>query len=255
MLTTRRRFAFIVAGSAAAGLVARVPAASAAAPSADDTPNVFFSPHGRPYRAPPGAPYPVADWFRDADKNGDGKIDRDEFMADAGGFFDVLDLSGQGALGTREIAIYERAIAPEVLGAHVIVLADGRGGARLWLAQVDGPQERPPYDQGPNAYHGPPMGAPDILPGDIQPNSPEKPKGDPDATAGAAPFGLFPVPEPVTSSDPDYVFRGVVRKDRFLDRAQQNFAALDPGRKGYVTLADLPETMVQRMMRQNRRRS
>ena len=122
-------------------------AVPAAARDPDDWPNVFISPMGKPFRAKLGAPYPVADWFKAADKDGDGKLDHAEFMADAGAFFDVLDLNHDGALNSYEVAAYEHNVAPEILGYNVPVSdlrgapslpglsLPGNGGARLWLAQ------------------------------------------------------------------------------------------------------------------------
>src|SRR5579872_5520911 len=227
MFTTRRRFGALVSGGlAVAGLAGLAPAL---ARDADDGPaNVFFSPHGRPYRAPQGAPYPVVDWFKAADRNGDGKLDRDEFIADAEAFFAALDLDGDGALNGQEIAIYEHAIAPEILGMRVSVYAararlprPGPDGARLWLAQNIGTMQATPLDR-PDPENSLP-GPAEILPGDVRPNNPQQPTQEEALGGGAAPFSFFRVPEPVTAADPDYVFRGVVRRAKFLERAQANF--------------------------------
>ena len=117
---------------------------------AQDTPtgplepsNVFFSPAGRPYRAKMDAPYPVADWFKAADKNTDGKIDKAEFLADSVAFFDLIDRNKDGALSPQEIAFYEQRVPPEVLGYRVDLGFDGvfrpTRGAMLWRAQVHQP--------------------------------------------------------------------------------------------------------------------
>jgi hypothetical protein len=264
MITTRRRFVRLVSGSlAVAGLVRGFPAIARG--DDDGPPNVFFSPHGRPFRAPAGAAYPVADWFSEADRNGDGKLDREEFAADAAAFFDVLDLNGDGALDADEIAIYEQRIAPEVLGVRVTVYADGRsragpGGARLWLAQygqMEGPISQNGHDTsdvipGRPAHGGDPnQGA--VLPQDVQPNSPGRGNADPELT-GAAPYSLIAEPEPVTASDPDYLFNGRVNRARFLAHAHDNFALLDPKNRGYLTLAELPQSPVQAMIERRRRK-
>ena len=282
MITTRRRFVTLASGSLALGsLAAGLPTLALAAE--DSAPNVFFSPHGQPFRAPAGAPYPIADWFKAADRNGDGKVDQAEFIADAEAFFAVLDVKGDGVLDGEEISFYEHRIAPEVLGMRVTVYADGRmriapSAPRLWLAQygaqstgpspgTTGPLEggamgQDDQSQGPmapggpgQAAHGGDLNEGEIVPRDAMPD-PRKPRETETAlTSGASPFGLFRVPEPVTAADPDYVVRAVVRKSRFLAHAQENFAALDPQRAGYLTLASLPQSPVEQMLGRGRRTS
>jgi hypothetical protein len=269
MFTTRRRFATLISGSlATAGLARSVPAFAQGDITADP-PNVFFSPHGRPFRAPAGAPYPVADWFRQADRNGDGKLDRDEFIADATAFFNVLDVKGDGALDADEISFYEHRIAPEVLGMRVTVYADGRmrvrpAQPRLWLAQY-GPMEGGPFGQGAQGEgpagpggpgqvgHGGDPNEGQIVPKDALPAPRPNENPDSDLGAGAAPYSLTSEPEPLTAADPDYVTQGVVRKARFLAHAHANFAALDPQHTGYLTLASLPHSPVQRLLERGRK--
>lgn len=268
MFATRRRFATLVSGSvAAAGLAAGLPV-WARGDDDDGPPNVFFSPHGRPYRAVSGAPYPVADWFKDADGNGDGKLDKAEFVANAAAFFDYLDLNKDGALDASDIAFYEHNIAPEVLGMRVTVYADGQmrvrpGAPRLWLAQY-GPMEggamgsNGPQPNGmpgnPGGYsHGGDPNQGGVLPDDVHPNSPDHSNPGAELT-GAAPYGLFRTPEPVTAADPDYVFNGVVKRAAFLAHAGDNFARLDAQRSGYLTLAGLPHSSVQNMLGGGRRK-
>jgi hypothetical protein len=282
MFTSRRRFVTLVSGSIAAGGLAGSLPTLARGAADDGPPNVFFSPHGRPYRAPARAPYPISDWFRTADRNGDGKLDRDEFVADAAAFFDFLDLKGNGVLDTDEISFYEHRIAPEVLGMRVMVYADGQmrvspNEPRLWLAQwggsqygpapgTSGPMEGGPLgtggasSDGPNAPGGP--GQP-TLGGDphqgqiISPDALPAPRKDVPQTGntGAAPFSLFRVPEPVTAADSDYVVNDVVRKANFMAHAHDNFAALDSQHVGYLTLASLPQSPVEKLLGQSRRAS
>ena len=73
---------------------------------------------GRPFRSGPGGPDPVSLWFAQVDRNGDGRIDRAEFRADAEAFFHVLDANHDGVIDGFEVSGYEHDIAPEILGAY-----------------------------------------------------------------------------------------------------------------------------------------
>lgn len=271
MFTTRRRFATLVSGSLVAGPLLGLAGGLPALARDDDTPpNVFFSPHGKPFRAVDHAPYPVADWFREANRKGDGKLDRDEFVADAGAFFDVLDLNGDGMLDANEISAYEHNIAPEVLGVRVTVLASGAWrvqppGPRLWLAQFAGPLDGGPFgnnnpNNNPTGLSGAPGGQDHrgadeggVLPEGVHPNSPDR--ENPGAgLVGAALYGLIGDPEPVTAADPDYLTDAVVDRRRFVAHAGDNFARLDVAHAGFLTLAALPQTPVQRLLGSRPRR-
>jgi hypothetical protein len=230
MTSTRRQFAFtLTAATAATGLFG---AARALAQDDDTPPNVFISPCGKPFRAPMAAPYPVVNWFRQADTNGDGKLDHAEFMADTEAFFKVLDINGDGVLDGYEIAIYEHRVAPEILGYRVDVGALQPpwvpGRARLWLAQGGG-------------MPGSPGASEDHEPTD----KPQKQTLD-ESGQGASPYGLFNAPEPVTAADAD--FRGLVKKDNFLKLADHHFTLLDSDGAGYLTLAKLPKTLIQQRL-------
>ncbi|MHB8527939.1 MAG: EF-hand domain-containing protein [Caulobacteraceae bacterium] len=220
MPTTRRR--------AALGLLVLVggaPAFRVEAEDIQDIPNVFISPCGQPFRAKPGAPYPVADWFKRADRDGDGKLTRDEFVGDAAAFFKTLDLNGDGFLSPREVTIYENRICPEILGVRVLLsIRTPLATARLWLAQYDRPG---PVDPG----------------GDQAPPTP-KTKAPDESTQGASPYSFFDEPEPVMAADLN--FTGVISKTNFLKLADIHFKTLDRAEKGYLTLSGLPETPIQK---------
>jgi hypothetical protein len=240
MTRTRRQFAFTLsAATAVAGLFG---AARAVAQDDDLPPNVFISPCGRPFRAPMAAPYPVVNWFRQADTNGDGKLDHAEFMADTEAFFKLLDLNGDGVLDGYEISIYEHRVAPEILGYRVDVGLlqspwSPQDRARLWLAQ------------GPGGGMASPSPQDDREPSD----KPQKQTLD-ESGQGASPYGLFNAPEPVTAADPD--FRGLVTKPNFLKLADHHFTLLDHDGAGYLTLAKLPKTLIQqRLEKTGHRRS
>jgi len=254
MTPTRRRFFQFALTSPALLALAR-PAASLAQERPpfglpEDPGNVFISPCGRPFRAKPGQPYPVADWFRMADANADGKLDRAEFIADSLAFFKLLDRNGDGVISPAEVAFYEQRIAPEVLGMRV----DVRGGvaaARPVLRTVQegmpgGPAGGTGGGGGDNEGESR-LGAPD--PDEFPHTRPYDASG-----AGASPYSFFDEPEPVTAADTH--FRGVISKADFAALAAIHFSTLDPAGLGYLTPEGLPKTPVQRRLERvrNRRR-
>jgi hypothetical protein len=202
-----RRLIGVVLAAALAGPVAGPVVAWAQ--DDDGLPNVFISPAGKPFRAVKGAPYPVVDWFKEADKNADGKLDHAEFIADAEAFFKVLDINHSGLLDPYDVAVYERRVAP----------------ARLWLAQ---------YEDVP------------VTEGSGDDSSPQKPRTLDETMQGASPYSLLAIPEPVTAGGFDA--RGVITRAAYMAQAERNFRALDEDEKGYLTLADLPLTKIQVMM-------
>jgi hypothetical protein len=207
-----------------------------AAPDDDDAPpNVFISPCGKPFRARITDPYPVVVWFRQADKNGDGKLDRAEFLADAEAFFKELDLNGDGIIDSREVSHYERNVAPEVLGYRVTV-SDGRGtgglyGGRVWRAQITG-----------NAPIAP----------SAEPSEPRPPHDIDESGQGASPYGFFAEPEPVMAADAN--LNGRIQKAAFLRLAGRHFDRLDTAEDGFLTLDKLPKTGIQLRVEKIQRR-
>jgi hypothetical protein len=229
MTSTRRQFARTLTAAGVLGLFGTTRATA----QDDDTtpPNVFISPCGKPFRAPMAAPYPVVNWFKGADTNGDGKLDHAEFMADTAAFFKQLDLNGDGVLDGYEISIYEHRVAPEILGYRVDVgLLQPPwipSQPRLWRAQNGMPST-------PGAS------------GDREPSeAPQKETLDV-AAVGASPYGFFGAPEPVTAADSD--FRGLVKKDNFMKLADHHFTLLDTDGVGYLTLPKLPKTLIQQRL-------
>ena len=86
---------------------------------------LFISPAGKPFRAAPGRPYPVADWFAEADGNRDGVLTREELRADAQTWFVVLDVNADGQIDMPEVTRWEEDRVPEITRA-----AGGGGGPR-----------------------------------------------------------------------------------------------------------------------------
>jgi hypothetical protein len=103
-----------------AGLVLAPPLAASAAPQRrpQTTPleeaHLFIAPSGEPFRSASGQPYPVVQWFKRADKDGDGKLDKAEFRSDAESFFRVLDRNNDGLVTDPEIGYYEKVTVPEL---------------------------------------------------------------------------------------------------------------------------------------------
>ena len=242
MTPTRRRF-FQFALTLPALLALARPTASFAQDRPafglpEDPGNVFISPCGRPFRAKTGEPYPVANWFRMADTNTDGKLDRAEFIADSLAFFKVLDRNGDGVLGPEEVAFYEQRVAPEVLGMRVEVKG-GVAVARPLLQTVQGM----PGPGGGGMPGGGGSGGDSEGESHLGPVDPDEfPHTRPyDASgAGASPYSFFDEPEPVTAADTHY--RGVISKADFHALADIHFATLDSAALGYLSLEGLPRT-------------
>jgi hypothetical protein len=239
----RRQFgimalALILSAAARPGAAQQGPSGPAAAGFTQ----LFISPCGEPYRGRPGEPYPVVLWFRQADLNHDGVVDKAEFRADHAGFFDSLDADGDGYLDGPEVAFYEHRVVPDILGPELGQLDTPsglarRGGARLILAQISG------LGQSPEGSH------PGDRPG-YQDQGPRGPAGDLGATRprqrellGAAAYGLLAEAEPVRAADTN--LDGRVSKAEFLAAADRRFKRLDKRGDGKLTLDELPMTASQ----------
>ena len=214
----------------------------------EDPGNVFISPCGRPFRAKPGQPYPVANWFRMADADVDGKLDRAEFIEDTLAFFKHLDRNGDGVIGPDEVAFYEQRIAPEVLGMRV----DIRGGVAVARPVLETVQGMPggPASGGMGGTGGDNEGESRLEPPD--PDDFPHPRPYDASGAGASPYSFFDEPEPVTAADSH--FRGVISKADFRALAEIHFSTLDSAGLGYLTLEGLPKTPVQRRLERVRNR-
>jgi len=248
MTTTRRQSSLYLLSLFAVAPLLASRAALAARPQkpttddedADNLPNVFISPCGEPFRAKPSAPYPIIDWFKKADANSDGKLDHAEFRADAEAFFKKLDRHSDGVLSHYDVLVYEHYIAPEILGGRV--KASQADEPRLWLAQMPG---------GMGGGMGGPMGgaSTSIDPGGDhqEPSSSNmhSPQLDESGT-GAAPYSLFEEPEPIMTAD--FNVDGYIRKDNFMKVADMHFTALDRDNVGYLTLATLPRTPLEKLL-------
>ena len=174
---------------------------------------LFISPAGEPFRAEPGAPYPVAAWFAGADANHDGALNRDEFVADAVRFFAVVDADHSGVIDGFEVSAYETQVAPEILQGF----RGGQGEGGSPGAERAGRRAGPPGGGGRL-----PMG------GMLQ---------------GATPYSMLAEPQPVMGADGDFDRR--ITREEAIRAAKSRFALLDTDRDGLLRLADLPRTPAQ----------
>ena len=179
-------------------------------------PQLFISPAGEPFRAPPRTPYPVETWFSGADANHDGALNREEFVADALRFFAVLDADRNGVIDGFEVSAYESRIAPEIIGG-------------------------PP----PASLRRGPMGL-----GQVGDEPPRRARQGANVLQGAALYGLIAEPQPVMASDGDFDRR--ITRDEAAKAAKTRFALLDTDRDGLLRLAELPKTPAQAGLRPGR---
>lgn len=233
---------------AVAGIVAGAAAAQTSAGGAHlvgGFTQLFVSPCGEPYRGRPGDPYPVALWFKQADLNHDGVIDKAEFKADHAGFFDALDSDGDGVLDGTEVGFYEHSVVPDVFGRPLPRLGalalPGRDGAQLIRVQGTG---QPHGEQGDIPGQ---IGAKGPLPSLNPQRRQEK------VLEGAAAYGLLAEAEPVMAADTD--LDGRVTKAEFLAAADRRFKRLDKNGDGKLTLDELPMTASQAEAAEQARRA
>jgi hypothetical protein len=189
----------------------------------------FISPMGEPFRDMIDGKTPDEIWFRGADKDGDGRITRAEFLADAGRFFKMLDVNHDNEIGPEEIDRYEDEVAPEVRtdGFEGDLPSGGGYGGR------GGGGHR--HGGGGGGHRGGDGGGEsggEGSSGEDHPG-PTEPTGQ-----GAGRFGYLDLPEPVIAADSDFN-RGVSAKE-FADAAYQRFNLLDANHDGVLTRDELP---------------
>lgn len=168
---------------------------------------LFLSPAGQPFRAPPDQPYPVAAWFAEADADGDGRLTRDEFRADAELWFKALDADANGQVGMIEVRRWEEELVPEIA-------RDALGGGMLAAGGPRGKGRKPPGRN--EADH---------------------------RRQGAAVYSLVNEPHPVRGADGDFSMSVSAREWRAA--TERRFALLDPDGDGVVLASDLKPTPAQ----------
>lgn len=168
---------------------------------------LFVSPMGEPFRSQDGAA-PIRVWFATVDADGDGKLSRDEFVAQAQAFFAVLDANRDGAATSFESTALYREQAPEVLSTRMAALPTRRPPDGGMAGARDGPRrERSPLEM----------------------------------RSGAALYGLLDAVEPVMSCDADLSRR--VTAQEFEACALRRFALLDTDGDGLFVIEDSPRAM------------
>jgi hypothetical protein len=199
---------------------------------------LFISPCGEPYRGRPGDPYPVVLWFRQADLNHDGVVDKVEFRADHAGFFDALDPDHKGVLDGADVSFYEHKVVPDLFGAERISLPvppesqPDRDGAKLIRIQdrsIVGAEGA----QGPVGGLG-------------------AHRKEPNALVGAQAYTLLVEAEPLSAADTN--LDGRITKAEFMAAADRRFALLDKRHDGKLTLDELPMTVTQAELAQQDRK-
>jgi EF hand/EF-hand domain pair len=259
----RRRIALFLTSFGAVAATAPIgqaqppalPFGSGGTPAQAGFTQLFISPCGEPYRARAGEPYPSALWFKQADLNHDGVVDKAEFRADHAGFFEALDSDDSGYLDGREIGFYEKRVLPDVFMPETLGLngplndpgrrIPGHEGAQLFLAQLGGigPLQQPEGGH-PNEPNGlGPKGPPPSL-GSSRPSTKRE-------LIGAAPYGFFGEAEPLFAADTN--LDGRVSKAEFMAAADRRFAILDKRHDGKLTLDELPKTPSQIELEKHRR--
>jgi hypothetical protein len=204
-------------------------------------PQLFISPAGEPFRAEPGAPYPVAVWFAGADADHDGTLTRDEFVADALRFFDKIDSDHNGVIDGFEVSTYETKVAPEILQGF-----QGDGGGRGGQGgRPGGGRHGGRGGSSPGGGGGFPGGLGFAGQDDGPPSGGRRRGGGlmGGMLQGATPYSLLAEPEPVMASDGDFDRR--ITRAEATKAANARFALLDKDGDGRLHLADLPQTPVQ----------
>ncbi|MCG2839393.1 hypothetical protein L6Q21_00180 [Sandaracinobacter sp. RS1-74] len=159
----------------------------------------------------------MADWFRQADRDADGRLTRDEFLADGEAYFRTLDLNGNGQLEAAEIDAYE---------AAVLAPLTPRPGQRAPDAKAEANAGERPMPM--------PASAP-----------PRRTRPTPGAPRGAGLYGVIDIRHPVKAADQDMNSR--VTAEEWRKVLNGRFAILDRQGQGYLTLETLPPTPWQTM--------
>lgn len=197
---------------------------------------LFISPMGEPFRSPRGGVAPQDMWFDQADVNHDGALSREEFLKDASRFFAVLDRGHDGEIDPEDIDYYETVLAPEIRVAGAGAgggMRAGRGGSG-----GGGGGHRGGGMGGAGRRGGGGMGGGSGERGGDSGESNEGETRPSYVKQGAARFGFFDFPEPVTVADTN-LNRGVDPAE-FERAANDRFDMLDRNHDGVIQRGELP---------------
>ncbi|GAA0338035.1 hypothetical protein GCM10009087_55640 [Sphingomonas oligophenolica] len=208
---------------------------------------LFISPMGEPFRSEHGGADPQDLWFGQADANHDGALSRDEFEKDAARWFAVLDRGHDGEIDPDDIDYYETVLAPEIRvggagGGGMTGARGGRGGGHRGGGRGG---------MGGGGMGGGGMGGGGMGDGGMGGGhrGGGEGSGQPDGQGGgeariiegmqgAARYGYFDYPEPVTVTDANFN-RGVDPRE-FRKAADDRFDLLDTNHDGLIQRKELP---------------
>lgn len=191
-------------------------------------PAIFISPFGQVWQAEPGRPYPSADWFAAVDADTDGRVDLAEFTRNGLSFFDDLDTDDDGVISFAENAAYETGTLIPATRTRVGGPDGGpsRGGGSAGAGGGPGGPGGPGRGGGRGRGGSGPDGG--------------GPGGGGAQQAGAAPFSLLNVPQPVRGSDLNIDQR--ITRAEFEQAAGRWFRLIDTDGDGVLTPETLPVT-------------
>jgi hypothetical protein len=174
-------------------------------------PLLFISPHGEIFHGQRGGQSGLAHWFAQADRNRDGRVTEEEFLADAAGFFGKVDEDGDGRIVPSEVSDMQWKRAPELVRGAAPM--EALGAATPASARQGGRGDYGGREETPSG-HGPRETAV--------------------RQQGAAAYGLLGEVEPVMAADSDLNQR--VTKEEFAAAATRRFAILDTNGDGAITM-------------------
>jgi hypothetical protein len=177
----------------------------------------FISPMGEPFRSRIQTDDTLANWFRQADRDGDGNLTAAEMLADAERFFATLDANHDGEIDPDELAHYEYEIAPEIQVMSRTMRTADQPAPMTREGDSDDDQSRSVRRRRTRESYA-------ML-------------GIGGALQGAARYGLLNIPEPVAAADTD--FNRAISLQEFRAAALARFQLLDQAHEGRLTLAQL----------------